>query len=684
MSTHAAVATPAEDPPPRPSPPAAGPGRAPRRRARLRSGARALAGLLLVAAPLVSPPLREALVALEPVVPPALFLAALVLWALDLARVGGRRRRRAEIAAGRVFAGWGWALAAVLFMMPVWAHWSMRPPGGVAAFAALFGHIPWSDVHAHYEGARRLLADGAFGPFSERRPLNASMLSVRLSLAALDLRWAIATQAALTGVAAWMMARVVGMRFGLAPSLGAFAVALGLSRDFLPTAATEPLGVTFACLALAILLMPGSRRHLGWALLGVFALDTALRARPGAQFLVPAVMVWVLWTFRRRWRLAVPGLLAVALVGSLSTSALNAFYGSGNATFTTYPAYTFYGLTRYSNWTQARLDHGAEIDRIGTEKEVARFLYARSFDNLRRDPWTFLRALRRNFTRFAGKLPANLARTTTLRPFFDGQPGPPDADEVPLDTRLGGPLLAIGALAFVPFLLRARASDRWFWAAALAGLLGSVPFVYGDAGFRGLAAAYPLIALVLTLGLSRGERREPAVPRQRRSVLAAGIMAAALLVVALAGPAIARVFAHRPPPDLLRAAAPGTAVVAPLDSARVVVTNVRRAPFERVPRIERREFMRMLEWASLEPEQHAHLQGRRTPFAVLSAYDHAARRLVLLVSPVEMLQEGRAFVSVETRTVPGSQFLDVVSWRRLDQPGAVPQGGGASEPEAEP
>lgn len=631
-----------------------------------RFAVRTAAGVLVALAPLLSPPLRDALVALEPVVPPVLFLAALGWWVAG--RRAGRGWRRTELHIGRWLASWGWAPAVLLFLLPCWAHWSMRPPGGVAAFAALFGHIPWSDVHAHYEGARRLLADGAFGPFSERRPLNAALLSVRLTLAGGDLRLAIALQAALSGLAAWLLARAVGMRFGLAPSLAVFAFVLGLSRDFLPTAATEPLGIALACLACAVLLTPGSWRRLSWAALGLLALDTALRARPGAQFLLPALAAWLLWTFRRQWRRALPVLAAVALAGSLATTALNRLYGSGQAGFTTYPAYTLYGLTRHSNWTQARADFGQELDAIGAEKQVARFLYAKAFENLRRDPRPFLRALERNLTRFLGKLPANLARVVTLRPVFAPSAGPPSVDEVTLDTRLGGPLLLIAAGAFAFFLVRAGAVDRWFWLAATAGLLASIPFVYGDAGFRGLAAAYPLIALALGLGWTQGRRVEPSAARQRRLVLASGAIAVSLLVVALVGPAVARAFAHRPDPVLMGAADPGAVVVAPADSAAVVVTNVRRAPFERVPRIERREFVRMLEWAGLEPEQQEHLESTRTPFAVLSAYDHLARRLALLVSPVEMLHEGDGFLSVQVQPVAGSQFVDVVEWRRLDQP----------------
>ena len=50
------------------------------------------------------------------------------------------------------------------------------------ALAALLGYVPWSDARGHFEGGLRLLSDGAFGSFSERRPLNAAWLSVQLAL----------------------------------------------------------------------------------------------------------------------------------------------------------------------------------------------------------------------------------------------------------------------------------------------------------------------------------------------------------------------------------------------------------------------------------------------------------------------------------------------------------------------
>jgi hypothetical protein len=642
--------------------------------------ARVATGLLAAIAPFFSPPLREALVALEPLVAPSLFLAALALAVWDAARPS-RVRLRHELRVARWLGRWGWALAILLFLAPVWAHWSLRPPGAAAAFGALFGQIPWSDVHQHYEGALRLLGEGRFGPYSERRPLNAALLAVRLMLTGGDLRAAIAMNAVLCGLCAWLLARAVALRRGLAASVGAFAVVLGLARDFLPTAATEPLGMALACLAIAILLTPITRRRLPWAALGLLALDTALRARPGAQLLVAALMLWVLWVFRRRGLQALAAVAAVALAGSLSTAALNGLYGSGQATFTTYPAYTLYGLSRYSNWTQAQVDFGDALERMGDEKQVARFLYGQALANVRRSPGVFFRALRRNLTRFAGKLPGNLARAVTLRPFVDPGADAPSGDEYARDVRLGAPLLLAGALAWLAYLWRAPVEDRLFWLGASAGLLGSVPLVYGDAGFRGLSPAYPFIAVALAIGFGRRGWPPPPEGAQRRLVKGASALTVALLAAALLLPALARALAARPAPELLRQAAPGALVIQPARATAVIVSGLRRAPFERVPRIERREFLRMLDWAALDPPHRAPLESARTPFAVVSAYDSLGRRQALLLAPVELLREGSAYVSVEVQPVEGSAFANVVGWRRLDGVGGRQSGGGAEEQE---
>jgi hypothetical protein len=640
--------------------------------------ARTTAGGAPIVLAALSAPIRESLVAVEPAVPSVLFTAALVWAGLRWATRGrrdaraSRRLRRLEGRSARFLEAWGWAPALLLFLLPLWSHWAMRPVGPISAFAAPFGGIPWSDSHAHLEGGNRLLAGDRFGPFSERRPLTASLLAVRLALGGGNLRAALLIQAMLLGLSAWLVARLVGAMAGLAPAIAAFGVILGLSRDFLPTAATEPLGITLSCLGLAALLTVAVRPRFALLALGFFAVDAALHARPGPQLLLLFLAAWALYAFRHEWRRAAAILLVVAAAGGLSTIALDALYGVGESSFTAYPAYTLYGLTRNSNWKQAREDFPEEIPRIGRETDVARFLYRKAFANLRRDPTDFARALGGNEARFLQKLPANLTRVVSLRALFVASVKRvrPTRSEVVGDLVIGIPMLLAAAVGFVVYLRSSRnRREMLFWAAVGLGIVLSVPFVYGDAGFRGLAVCYPFMAVALALGFSDGRRRPLLAEARRlseRLAATCGVLGLALAGAALAGPALVRAFPFRPPARELQGLVPGRhLVVCPARAPALSVTNTRPGTSSSASRIDRRDFLRLLELAVLDADHDAYLQGLRSPFALLSAYDYVGRRQQLVVGPVEMRRQGTACLKLEVSEARVTDFVEVARWAAL-------------------
>jgi len=154
-----------------------------------------------------------------------------------------------------------------------------------------------------------------------------------------------------------------------------------------------------------------------------------------------------------------------------------------------------------------------------------------------------------------------------------------------------------------------------------------------------------------------------ALPVQRVLARGAGGLGVFSVALALVGPGVARAVVRAPAPDL-SASGPGRLVLRPRDAVAVVVTGVRRAPLERVSRIERRDFQRMLDWASLDTVEQAHLAGARTPLAVVAAYDHVSRSVVLLLAAPEMLQAD-GFVEADAQPTAGSHFLDVAAWRPL-------------------
>ena len=637
------------------------------------------AAILLLAA--LSPVLRESLVALEPVWPPLVLVAAVVAaFTYRIARARGntrvrRRLLRLERGVARVAARLGWALAALLFLVPVWAHWQLRPPGVLPAYAALWGDIPFADARGHFEGATRLLTDGSLGAFSERRPLSAAWLASRLALTGGRLRPAVVIQALLLAGTALFLARAVALRWGTWSAMGAFAIMLGLSRDFLPTVLTETLAIALGGLGTAILVGRPARASVGLAALGLACISAALYARPGPQFLLLALMAWLALTFRT-WP-AVALAVAAGLSGLAVTAVLNAAYGSGESSAMAYPAYTLYGLATGSNYRQVRTDFPEESARL-SDKAMSRRMYARAIEKLRRDPAPFFDALRINAVKFMRKTPGNVFRLGSLRTLF--RPSWPlrSPEEDAARNRIwGAPPILASLAAAVLLIARSRGGERSLWSLTAIGVLASVPFVYGDSGFRILAAAYPFLAVLLALGLApRGERPDGPERRQAERHLAtrAAVVGSTLLALILAGPALARALSPPPPAfDRASAAAGRVMVIAPAQAAAIVVSNAGAEDVDR-PRLARRDFSRALETVPVGGPDY--FERLRPPFAILSAYDRVTARQQLLVAPVDLLRSPSRWLRVEVHPVPADpdarstgpgsdDFFEVERWSAL-------------------
>jgi hypothetical protein len=620
---------------------------------------RALLGLAVAAALCLSAPTRRLLAVVDPAVPCVLFLLGCVAF---VAGATVRSFRRVERRARRFLDGWGLPLAVLAFLLPLCAAWELEPGTGNTAFAALFGRIPWGDAHGHFEGAQRLLAEGAFQPFSGRRPLNACWLAVRLALTGGSLPAALALQAVLLGAAAFAAARAIGAHRGVGAALAFFGLLLGLTSDYLPSAATEPLGVTLACAAFAVLFAPAARGRLLPALGALWLLDLSLQARPGAQFLLPCLALWIVWTCRGRRLQAVVGAAVVAGAGLALSASLNALYGTSDASASAAGAYPLYGLATGSNYRQIQEDLGEELARLPDDRARTRLIYQRAWERLRAEPGVAGRALGRNLRKFAGKAPPVLYGIVSpqglfLSPWERAEPTP---DVRARDRWLGRALLAVALLGLALYLRRASADERLFWLAVAAGIVLSAPVVYGDAGLRGLAASFPFLCALLAIGLGRGGRR-PArdVSRATRRVLVTA--AAALVLLSLVGPAIAHARAHRPRSPLFPL--PPDVRIVRVRSAPAVVVSNRERPELDVTLLPRRQYLRHVGLANVAASG---FDRPDPPFGVVSAYDYVERRQRVLVLPPEALASP-GFLRVQVRPVADDPNLVLVTdWRPID------------------
>jgi hypothetical protein len=605
--------------------------------------------------------LRASLVVLDPAIVPLLVLAALggAAWhgLVRLRRRPAERRavKRRERRLGRALAEWGWVPSIVFCLLPLWAHWEGRPPEALTAWSAALGHIPWADARSYLEGGQQLLAEGSFGAQSERKPLHAAWLAVRLALARGSVPGALEIQAAALGLALFLAARLIGMRYGVWPALFCYAVVLALARGVLPAVVTQPFGLTFAALALGILVSGWARRDERLFAGGLGVLALALQVRPGAQILLPLLLAWAFVHFRgRRTRALVWGLAALVAATAV-TGTLNRCYGIGQASFNTRPALTLYGLARGGDYLTAEKDFGERLQQFPTERESAHFLYGEAWREIRARPEVFVGTLLSNTQRTLEKAGQSLAYVLNVSRLMTVSLEEQDGVPLTWGHWILGLTLALGVWRIV------RSRERLFWAAIAAGTLASGAFVALDLGFHGVVVAYPMLGL--GLGLALGGRFVPQrtlgslVRDERRLVRWSLAVAAGLTLTALVGPALARPTWPRPAREWLAGREAGHDLVIAMESSAAVAVGKGGLP--------QREYQHLLRIGGLLDLPP--FSTEEPPFVLLSAYDFVTHRQQIVFAPPDLAGES-GFVALTAERIPafrGREVYRASAWQRL-------------------
>jgi hypothetical protein len=246
--------------------------------------------------------------------------------------------------------------AAIAFSLPLLAAWSGATSDGCTAF----GLFPWSDAGNYYLGAEDLLETGRLSPWNCRRPLATVLLAVNLAATGHDFQAVQLIQVVLMGLAAYALSGTVGRDLGGPAGLMVFAVLLSFGRKCAWWLLSEWLGLTLGALAAALLWngsRNGSMATLWW---GTAALTLALNARAGTFLVLPGLVLWAGFAFRRGRsfnRAAAGTILAGVVFGFLVNGSVMKIYGDrfgpGHGNF----SMTLYGLAGGKpGWQQIYLD----------------------------------------------------------------------------------------------------------------------------------------------------------------------------------------------------------------------------------------------------------------------------------------------------------------------------------------
>jgi hypothetical protein len=309
-------------------------------------------------------------------------------------------------------------------------------------------------------------------------------LSAMLWICHRDLKMIVSIFTLITGVLSFVAWRQVRAVFGwLGATLFLALVFFFYRCEVVGLLRTEQLGLWFALIAVALMLKGLHDKREGLWCAGLFSLVMGLNTRASAYFILPFLILYSGWLFRRGrrgWQSIFSAGVVCCIAMLLNLVCYWIFFAPPRPTSNFWLC--FYGMLKGGNWVTAMNEIGVNYNYTNM---IAR---EKGLSLLRAEPWLVVQGFRKacmyawNTNMFYGTPPA----TETFCLWMKW-------------------LTVIGAI--VPWIWsvvqRKRAEVEWFVLLVVLGTLLSLPFAPPwDGGRRVYAVAYPFVYLAPVLLLS--------------------------------------------------------------------------------------------------------------------------------------------------------------------------------------
>ena len=220
---------------------------------------------------------------------------------------------------------------------------------------SLSGLIPLYDASGYYIDALRLQYGLDVSSFTAMRPFFAGLLSLFLRLSENNLMTAFAIFTAIAGYSCYLACREIKRTHGAEVAVFVLMIMFLYYRHHSGTSMSETLGVAISLLGTALLWRGISAQKQGFALFGVGMISLALNIRPGAMFVLPALLLWGGWVFRGQGKFSLKffaaGIVIVLLAFYANSRMVDFVSSSSGVPFENF-AWAFYGLASGGNsWT---------------------------------------------------------------------------------------------------------------------------------------------------------------------------------------------------------------------------------------------------------------------------------------------------------------------------------------------
>lgn len=554
-------------------------------------------------------------------------------------------------------------LLVVLSMRSAAAAEPLYVTGGVGGYAAA-ARLPWADAGGWFNQSLGLSL-GREVDWGARRPVHALIRAGGFVVADGSFDGAAFLQVLLLAFAVTALVISVARALNPLAAVIAWLVATLTAEGLAPSFLSEAVGMTVGCGAAALLIRGISSGSFPLRAAGAAVLSIALSVRPGPMFMLAVpVLLELPWRAPRRL-LRVAAVLALALLGPILSSATFSRVAAPFTIPNANAAHVLYGLAHGVNWLEGqRLFYAADPKHEKlAEKDAAPLMMELAWKKFREDPSP---AIRKAFANGRAGVEA----------LFTDLPSAPVAPlKGVLDSKVHLALvIALAALAVIGIAQQLR---RGFLLAVLPVLVilatvASLPMIWGDARWRGLVTALPLLALAVSFAaVARNPWRSPVEllppaaairPLERAFLWAPAAASVGLMLLGLA------FF------ELRRGSPPTERIVSLRDSAAIyIVDSAPTVPPFGVPAISRRDFLdSMAKTLERRPDGFGSLSDIEAPFllTVHSPNDPAfwvpGDSAFWTVVPGVAPGKGRAVRIVETGPTSSSLVRTATKWEYVE------------------
>ncbi len=226
--------------------------------------------------------------------------------------------------------------------------------------------------------------------FSAARPLFTDLLATLLAITGRNLMITLAILTAINALASYLASQEILRTHGNFAAVFLFIFLFLYYRyRTIGTVMSENLGFPLGILGVALIWRGIAGRSHRLVLYGLLIITVALNARPGAFFILPAILLWGSWLFResgRRfsWRFFLVGGGAIGAGFALNLLVIRLIGPSSSVPFAQF-SYALYGLASGGNsWSYVFQVHPELLQLV--EPEKTRTIYNLAFELIRQHP----------------------------------------------------------------------------------------------------------------------------------------------------------------------------------------------------------------------------------------------------------------------------------------------------------